>query len=111
MKQTTTSAKQRLGRPAPTVEARDAQLASKALRLAEQKIDDGTAPASLIIEILRRQSREAELERRQREADIALKEAKIEAIKSSTEIKELFEDAMAMFKRYHGDDEDAADLH
>lgn len=110
MKGTVSSAGERKDRPAATREARKQQMISKAWRLAEKKLDDGTASCQLISDIMKMGSEKEALDLRQREADIALKEAKVDAIKSASEIKEMFEDAMEMFKRYHGDDEDASDL-
>ena len=110
MKQTTSYASQRRERPAATKEAREQQIQAKAMRLAEEKLDNGTASSSLIIWILNQGTEKEKLAKKEAEADIALKQAKVEAIKSASEIKDLFEDAMTMFKRYHGDDEDASDL-
>ena len=83
------------------------QIEAKAWRLLEKRLDDGTATAQEVLEVIRRGSAKEELERKQREADIALKQAKVEMIRQSTEIKDLFEEAMKMFKTYHGDEEDA----
>lgn len=107
MKRTTMSADQYSDSPAATTKARKLQMAAKAERLAEKKLEDGTASSQLIIYILSQASQKEELEKKQREADIALKQAKVDAIKSSSEIKDMFEEAMRMFKTYHGDEEDA----
>ena len=107
MKKVTTSYSDRPDRPAATSDAREKQIEAKAWRLLEKRLDDGTATAQEVLEVIRRGSAKEELERKQREADIALKQAKVEMIKQSTEIKDLFEEAMKMFKTYHGDEEDA----
>ena len=107
MKRSTSYDSPRYDNPAATSEARKLQMAAKAQRLAEKKLEDGTASSQLIIYILNQTSQKEELEKKQREADIALKQAKVDAIKSSSEIKDMFEEAMRMFKTYHGDDEDA----
>lgn len=107
MKRSTSYDSPRSDNPAATSEARKLQMAAKAQRLAEKKLEDGTASSQLIIYILNQTSQKEELEKKQREADIALKQAKVDAIKSASEIKDMFEEAMRMFKTYHGDDEDA----
>lgn len=110
MKQGSTSASKRTDRPATSPEAREQQLIAKAERLAEKKLEDGTASPQIIVHYLRLGSEKERLDRKQMEADIALKEAKIKSLESAAQIKDLFEDAMTMFKKYHGDDEDASDL-
>lgn len=107
MKRNTSSDIPRSDYLAATSEARKLQMAAKAERLAEKKLEDGTASSQLIIYILNQTSQKEELDKKQREADIALKQAKVDAIKSASEIKDMFEEAMRMFKTYHGDDEDA----
>ena len=49
MKRTTMSADQYSDSPAATSEARKLQMAAKAERLAEKKLEDGTASSQLII--------------------------------------------------------------
>lgn len=110
MKQTTSSARPRRDKPASTREAREQQLIAKAERLAEKKLDDGTATSAIIIHYLDLATERERLRQKEAEADISLKQAKVEAIKSAAKIEALFEDAMTMFKKYHGDDEDASDL-
>ena len=111
MKQSASSADQRKDRIASTSEAREQQLIAKAERLAEKKLEDGTASPQIIVHYLRLGSEKERLDRKALEADIALKEAKIESLKSAIEIKGLFEEAMEMFKKYRGDvEEDASDL-
>ena len=107
MKRSTSYDSPRSDNPAATSEARKLQMSAKAQRLAEKKLEDGTASSQLIIYILNQTSQKEELEKKQREADITLKQAKVDAIKSASEIKDMFEEAMRMFKTYHGDDEDA----
>lgn len=107
MKQSTAYDNKRKDRPASTPEAREQQLIAKAELLAEKKLEDGTASSMIIKHYLDLATERERLRRKEVEADIALKEAKIKAIESAAKIESLMEDAMKMFKIYHGDDEDA----
>ena len=107
MRKTTSSASQRQDPLATTTEARAQQLIAKAKSLAEKKLEDGTASSALILHFLNLDTEREKLRSKEAEADIALKQAKVDAIKSAAKIESLFEDAMTMFKKYHGEDEDA----
>ena len=109
MKRNDNSRSSRSDPPALTREAREQQLIYKAERLAEQKLEDGTASPQIIVHYLRLAT---ERERRQNElmqAKIELDKAKVEQIQSMAKMEELFGDAMAMFKVYSGANEDVVD--
>lgn len=107
MKQIPSSAGRRSDRVATTPEAREQQLIAKAERLAEKKLEDGTASPQIIVHYLRLATEKERLDRRALEADVALKQAKIEALQSAAKIESLYEDAMRMFKKYHGEEDEA----
>ena len=89
-----------------TDDARQQQLIAKAERLAEQKLEDGTASPQIIVHYLRLGT---ERERRQNElleVDMELKKAKIDAIHQAAKIEELFNDAVTMFRKYSGTEEE-----
>lgn len=104
MKQTKKSTGNRKDPPAITSEAREQQLMAKAERLAEKKLEDGTASPQIIVHYLRLAS-EREKRKQQEEllkADIELKKAKVEAIRSAAKIEELYNEGMKLFRMYSG---------
>lgn len=96
-KQTTT--KRRM-RPALTPEAREQQLVSLAVDLAEQQLMDGTASSQVITHFLKLGSSRADLERAKLEHETKLLEAKTEALQSQKNMEELYSQAIAALKSY-----------
>lgn len=94
--------KQRRDRPALSPEDREQQLIAKAERLAEQKLEDGTASPQIIVHYLRLATERERLDREALRTDVELKKAKIESLQLASEIKTMYEEAMTMFKRYSG---------
>ncbi len=90
-----------MSRPALTPEARENQLVSLAVDLAEQQLRDGTASSQVITHYLKLASRRERLEREILEKQRDLYEAKTSAIKSSQKIEELYADAIEAMKRYN----------
>ena len=97
-----TSPKSRKSR-AKSQEARENELISLAMDVAEQQMLDGTASAMVITHYLKLGTEKAKLERRQLEADVELKKAKVEAIESSQRIEELYSNAIKAMRRYNGE--------
>ena len=98
-------------RAALTPEARENQLISLAMDLAEQQLRDGTASSQVITEFLKRGSTKAKIEKELLERQTELAAAKAESLKSAARIEELYEKAMKAMKRYGGqyDEEDETD--
>lgn len=92
--------------PALTPEAREQQLIAKAERLAEQKIEDGTASPQIIVHYLRLGSTRAALEQELLKTKNELMIAQAEAVKSQARLESMFEEAVAVFTKYSGQDED-----
>ena len=88
---------------AKSQEARENELISLAMDVAEQQMLDGTASAMVITHYLKLGTEKAKLERRQLEADVELKKAKVEAIESSQRIEELYSNAIKAMRRYNGE--------
>lgn len=101
-----TSTKRKI-RPALTPEAREQQLVSLAVDLAEQQLIDGTASSQVITHFLKLGSSRADLERAKLEHETKLLEAKTEAIQSQKNMEELYSQAIAALKSYGppGDDD------
>lgn len=101
-KTSTTSSSSRKGRPAITPEAREAQMVSLAIDLAEQQLRDGTASSQVITHYLKLGSMRERLERERMEEEIKTLKAKAKMYDSGEEIKSLYENALKAMKNYSG---------
>ena len=90
------------GRPAITPEARENQLISLAVDLAEQQLREGTASSQVITHYLKLGSMRERLEREKLEEENKLLRAKTESLESAKEIKTLYEDALNAMRNYAG---------
>ena len=93
---------QRRLRPALSDEARENQLISLALDLAEQQLRDGTASSQVITELLKRSSEKQKLEMERLKEENKLLRAKTESIESASRIEELYKKALDSMKLYSG---------
>lgn len=89
-------------RPALSPEARENQLISLAVDLAEQQLRDGTASSQVITHYLKLGSTKEKIEKEILEKQKELIEAKTKNINYSSEAKELYANALAAFRRYSG---------
>lgn len=100
----------RRSRPGTTPEARENQLVSLAVDLAEKQLLEGTASSQVITHYLKIGSTKERLEKQLLEQQNELMKAKTEAIKSAQRVEELYKNAMDAFRSYSGrggtDDED-----
>ena len=92
----------RRGRPALTPEARENQMISLAVDLAEQQLRDGTASSQVITHFLKLGTTRAELEKEKLKKENQLMEAKTKAIESAEEMKKIAEDAIKAMRNYQG---------
>lgn len=92
-------------RPAVSVEARENQMGSLAMDLAEQQLRDGTASSQVITHFLKLMSTKEKLEKDRLIEENKLLKAKTEAIEAQKESKQLYENAIKAFKRYSGQDD------
>lgn len=93
-------------RPALNPDAREKQLISRAMDLAEQQLIDGTASSQIIAHFLKRGSMKEQLEMERLREENRLLKAKTEAIESGKDIKELYENAIKAMQMYSGHGED-----
>jgi hypothetical protein len=95
-------------RPALTPEARENQLVSLAVDLAEQQLRDGTASSQVITHYLKLGSTREKLERERLKMENDLIQAKTEAMKSAQRIEELYSEAISAMRSYsgHGDSDE-----
>ena len=89
-------------RPALTPEARENQLISLAVDLAEQQLREGTASSQVITHYLKLGSMREKLEREKLQKENALLEAKKKSVESNEEIKVLYKDALDAMRLYSG---------
>lgn len=91
-------------RPATTPEARENQLVAKAVDLAERQLEDGSASAQVISHYLKLGSSREMLEQERLRNEVALLEAKREAMASAARVEELYGAAINAMRRYAGQD-------
>lgn len=89
-------------KPATTPESRENQLVSKAARLAEQQLEDGTASAQVITHFLKLGSTREQLEQERLRHENELLKVKREAIESQQRVEELYRKALNAMKSYGG---------
>lgn len=97
------------GRPATTTEARENQLISLAVNLAEKQLRDGTASSQVITHYLKLGSTKERIEREILEKQKELIEAKTEQLHSQKRSEEVFAEALAAMKSYSGRDNESDD--
>lgn len=93
------------GRPATTVEARENQMISLAMDLAERQLADGTASAQVQTHYLKMGSTREILEKERLIAENELLKAKIEHMASAGRIEELYDEAIKAMRKYTGQDD------
>lgn len=102
VKKVVSSESSKRSRPALTPEARENQMISLAVELAEQQLRDGTASSQVITHYLKLGSMKERQEREKMEEEIKLLKAKTEAIESAKHIEELYADAIKAMQSYSG---------
>ena len=88
------------GRPALTPEARENQLISLAIDLAEQQLRDGTASSQVITHYLKLGSTKEKLEREKLKNENELLKAKTDNLASQKHVEELYENALQAMRSY-----------
>lgn len=96
------SPKKKSSPPARTPEARENQLISLAVDLAETQLREGTASAQVITHFLKLATKRAELEREKLVQENKLLEAKTDSLQSQKKTEELYRDALEAMKSYSG---------
>ena len=88
------------GRPATSPEAREGQMVSLAVDLAEKKLRDGSAPPSMIIHYLKLGTTREALEQERLKQENLMLAAKTEALASSARSEETLAEAIKAFTSY-----------
>lgn len=89
-------------RPALTPEARENQMISLAVDLAEQQLRDGTASSQVITHYLKLGSTKERIEKEILEKQKDLISAKTEALQSQKRVEELYTQALSAMRTYAG---------
>ena len=89
-------------RPAITPEARENQMISLAVDLAERQLQEGTASSQVITHYLKLGSMRERLEREKLEEENKRLKARTEQIQSMKRIEELYEEAIKAMRNYGG---------
>lgn len=89
-------------RPALTPEARENQLISLAVDLAEKQLREGTASSQVISHYLKLGSTTAKLEKERLRLENELTKAKTQQVNSSETSEQLYKEAIKAFQRYSG---------
>lgn len=92
-------------RPALTPEARENQLISLAVDLAEKQLREGTASSQVITHYLKLGSTKEKIEKEILEKQKALIEAKTKTFQSTEKMEALYTEALRVFRGYSGKDD------
>lgn len=92
----------RSSRPALTPEARENQLISLAVDVAEEQLQNRTASSQVITHYLKLGSTKERLEREKLERENELLRAKAEAMQSAQRVEELYTNALNAMRNYSG---------
>jgi hypothetical protein len=95
-------------RPAQTDEAREQQLISQAMDLAERQIQDGSAPAQVMMHFVKMGSSREKLEQARLARENQLLDAKVDNMASGKRVEELYGAAIEAMRHYagHHDEDD-----
>ena len=94
--------KSKRGRPALTPEARENQMISLAIDLAEEQLRDRTASSQVITHFLKLGTTKAELEKEKLAQENKLLQAKTENLQSMARMEELYAEAIKAMQNYSG---------
>jgi EAL domain-containing protein (putative c-di-GMP-specific phosphodiesterase class I) len=101
-KAVTSSESSRKMRPALSPEARENQLVSLAVDLAEKQLRDGTASSQVITHYLKLGSTKEKIEKEILEKQKELIDAKTQSLQSAQRIEELYKNALDAMRNYSG---------
>ena len=104
-----TASSSRRMKPALSPEARENQLISLAVDLAEKQLIEGTASAQVITHYLKLATIKEQLEREKLEKENELLRAKTEAIQSAQRVEELYANALDAMRSYRSTSNDEMD--
>lgn len=111
VKKSITKVNSSMMRPALTPEARENQLISLAVDLAEKQLREGTASSQVITHYLKLGSTKERIEKEILEKQKDLIDAKTQNLKAIEKTEQMYVEALRAFRGYsgHGDEEDYED--
>lgn len=92
-------------RPALSAEARENQMISLAVDLAEKQLQEGTASSQVITHFLKLGSTKERLEKERLIEENKLIRAKVESLESARKVEQLYAEAIKAMNIYKGNDE------
>lgn len=96
-------------RPALSPEARESQLISLAVDLAEKQLADGTASSQVITHYLKLGSTKEKLEKEIMMSQKKLLDAKADAVASAPRMEEMYKNALNAMRNYSGQEQGDSD--
>ena len=102
VRRTNNTSQERKIRPATTPEGRENQLISQAINLAERQLSEGTASAQVISHYLKLGSSRERLEQERLSRENELLRVRAEAMESSKEVQQLYQEALNAMRSYAG---------
>ena len=105
MAKVASSSSSRKRRPALSPEARENQLISLAVDLAEKQLQEGTASSQVITHYLKLGSTKERLDKEKLEEENKLLRAKTENLQSQKRVEELYSEAIKAMRNYAGQGE------
>ena len=89
--------------PALTPEARENEMVSLAIDLAEKQLAEGTASSAVIVHYLKLGSTKEKLEKEKLRQENELLKAKTESLQSAKRVEELYSEALKAMRAYSGE--------
>jgi len=102
--------KQRRMSSAMTPEARENELISQAMDLAEKQIQDENVSSQVLVHFLKLGTQREGLEREKLRNDNLLRSAQVDAMRSAARVEELMDEALRVFRYYQGEDDDEVEV-
>lgn len=93
--------------PATSPEAQENKLIALAVNQAQSMLEEGKAPASMVNYLLKLGTTRENLEKEKLKRENDLLKAKVEAIESGKEIRELYSEALLAMRSYAGEQDEA----
>jgi len=93
-----------------TPEARENELISQAMDLAEKQIQDENVSSQVLVHFLKLGTQREGLEREKLRNDNLLRSAQVDAMRSAARVEELMDEALRVFRYYQGEDDDEVEV-
>ena len=95
--------------PAKTIEGQENRMIAKAMRLIEQRLDDGTASAQETVLFAKMGTTPERLDKELKEKNLKLVDAKTESLKNTKITADFMESVLSAIKGYRGEPDEEYD--